>query len=909
LKVHKNNYNSEISGFGKTILVIIVFLNIFVLVNGQHSWDNGRLKASDNGHYLMHEDGTPFFYLGDTGWEMLHRLNREETAVYLENRKSKGFNVIQTVLISEFIHMDKTSNFYSDSIFTKENPDKPLITKGNNPENELEYDYWDHVDYAVKTAEDKGLYMALVATWGEWVTPRTDKPLFNTQSQAYNYGWFIGNRYRNSPNVIWILGGDRHPDERKEGITLWRSMAEGIADGTNNTKKMDGHADYSTTLMTHHSFNSSSTWFHNDEWIDFHTWGSYHAEVNNTRSYLAAISDWNLPNPKPTLNSEPCYEGHGINYAIPDNGVFTSTDVRLAAYWSVFSGAAGFTYGAQPIWQFTDQTRKKHSEMTFTDWQTGMDLPGAFQMAFLKKLFESQSMSGMVPDQSMIVSGQGDCANYVAAMRGKTNTCIYIPSGGKPVIKMGLLSGKKVTASWFNPRTGETTLIGEFENTGEKAFNVPGMSKELPWLRSGRGCDWVLILQDEIVLKPGGNVLMTGIIQKAVDQCASTGGGTVRLSAGTYKSGTIELKSNITIKLEKDVILYGSDKYEDYKNDAFFYGKDLTGVTIEGEGIIDGVDCYNPKGEEGFRGPHCIKLINCRNIKLEGITVKNSANWAINCRTCSQGIVTNVTIRGGHDGLHTRFCDNFTVKGCDFRTGDDAFAGNDNRDFDISACLVNTSCNGFRLGCMNLTVKHCTLWGPGESIHKIQKRNNMLSAFVHFSPEDEHPKLKSGNWTIEDITVRDVDVFFMYNYENGLWQTGQPVTTIKFREVKATGILSAFYIIGDLALKFNMSINQSSFIFREGAINSSETFEGAKLFSTDFFYAKNFNSIELRDITLGKKGTDRILTCTSGNSLSLENINFITGKSSIPYSFDKITKIKKHQLLLQPFEESTGINE
>jgi hypothetical protein len=479
----------------KVAAYLTLLLLISLSVYGQKPWDHGKLKTSADGHYLIYEDGTPFFWLGDTGWEMLCRLNREEMATYLENRKLKGFNVIQTVLISEFIHMDKATNYYGDSIFIKENPEKPLITKGSNPDNNLEYDYWDHVDYAVKTAEAKGLYMALVATWGEWVIPRTDKPLFNTQEQAYNYGWFIGDRYHNSPNIIWILGGDRQPDERKEGVALWRSMAEGIADGTNNIKNMDGKADYTTTLMTHHSFNSSSKWFHKDEWIDFHTWGSYHAEVNNTRAYLDAISDWNLPDPKPTLNSEPCYEGHGINYAIQDNGVFTSTDVRLSAYWGVFSGAAGFTYGAQPIWQFTDKTRKKLSEMTYSDWKTGMDLPGAFQMAFLKKIVESQSIFKMVPDQSMIASGQGDCANYIAVMRGKTNACIYIPSGGKPVIKLGLISGKKVEASWFDPRTGETTLIGEFENAGEKTFSVPGMSKELTWLKSGRGCDWVLILE------------------------------------------------------------------------------------------------------------------------------------------------------------------------------------------------------------------------------------------------------------------------------------------------------------------------------------------------------------------------------------------------------------------------------
>jgi hypothetical protein len=479
-------------------IALIIVASLITIHSMAQTWKtHGPIRVyEENPHYLTHQDGTPFFWLADTGWEMLHRLNRAEIELYLENRKTKGFNVIQTVLISEFIHSDKLTNYYNDSIFRNENPEKPLLTLGNNPENASEYDYWDHVDYAVKTAESKGLYLALLPSWGEWVTPRTDKALFNTRAQAYNYGWFIGNRYRIYPNIIWMLGGDRQPDERANGKELWQAMAEGIADGTNNISKMDGKADFTTTLMTHHAFTSSSKWFHNDEWIDFHTWGSYHAEMNNTRSYSAAIADWNLPNPKPTLNSEPNYEGHGINYAIDDNGIFTSTDVRMAAYWSVFSGAAGFTYGAQPIWQFTDQTRKKLSTKTFMNWEEGMELPGASQVGLLKKLMESQPMTNLVPDQSLIVSGQGECGSYSCAIRGKSHAFVYIPTGNKIIIKMGIISGEKVNTSWFNPRNGELTQIGEFDNKGERSFEVPGMSKELPWLKSGRGCDWVLILND-----------------------------------------------------------------------------------------------------------------------------------------------------------------------------------------------------------------------------------------------------------------------------------------------------------------------------------------------------------------------------------------------------------------------------
>jgi len=390
--------------------------------------------------------------------------------------------------------------------------------------------------------------------------------------------------------------------------------------------------------------------------------------------------------------------------------------------------------------------------------------------------------------------------------------------------------------------------------------------------------------------------LMTQTIQNAIDSCAGKGGGVILFSSGTYLSGGIQLKSNITLQFDKGALLRGSDKYADYKDDAFIFGKDLSDIAIQGEGTIDGVDCYNSKGEEGFRGPHCVRLINCKNISFKGFTIRNSANWAFNLRYCSFGTVEKVSIRGGHDGLHTRFCNNFTVTGCDFRTGDDALAGNDNRNFMVTDCKINTSCNGFRMGCLNFTVKRCHFWGPGESIHKISTRKNMLSAFVHFSPKDEDPKLESGNWLIEDVTIDNVDQVYVYNYLDGLWQTGQPVTTVQFKNIKATGILAAFNIIGDSTLKFNLSVKNSSFSFREGFDYSETQFEGVKILSPALFNAANFDRIALQNVTLNKSGTPPILNCNSGKSVILDNVNFITGNNSVPYSIENVKEIRKENL-------------
>lgn len=348
--------------------------------------------------------------------------------------------------------------------------------------------------------------------------------------------------------------------------------------------------------------------------------------------------------------------------------------------------------------------------------------------------------------------------------------------------------------------------------------------------------------------------LVTEKIQKSIDSCNAKGGGTVRLTKGIYIVGTLILKSNVRLLLQKDAILQGSSHYKDYKNDALIYAKDASNISIEGEGIIDGVDCNNPNGEEGFRGPHALRFMSCKNLIINGIEIKNSANWAINCRNCSKANIKKVIIRGGHDGLHTRFCSGFEVNNCDFRTGDDAFAGNDNQNFEIVDCKINTSCNGFRMSCQNMKILRCKLWGAGEYQHKIQKRNNMLAAFVHFSPNDENPKLKSSNWLVKDVLIENVDNFYNYNFKDGLWQTGQPLTSITFENIYAKGLQRAFEMNGGDDKNLKVSIKNALFVQRDSLRNMPEKFEGANYTSKAFFNATNYKSIEMKNVKFEKNG-------------------------------------------------------
>lgn len=387
-----------------------------------------------------------------------------------------------------------------------------------------------------------------------------------------------------------------------------------------------------------------------------------------------------------------------------------------------------------------------------------------------------------------------------------------------------------------------------------------------------------------IYLNPVPTEIMTSTIQLAIDSCADAGGGIIHFSKGKYISGGIHLKSNVTLKLEKGAILQSSDQLKDFGDwkwtTALIMGENLKDVAIVGEGTLDGIDLYNPQGEGGRRGPHGIRLTNCDGILIEGITIERSANWAMNFRHCGFGKVQNVKVKGGHDAFHTRFCRDFEVLDCDFRTGDDCIAGNDNRDFKVKNCNLNTSCNAFRFGCLNLEVKDCNIWGPGEYPHISQNRNNTLSAFVHFSPKDEHPKIVSGNWLIQDVSIDHVDNIYIYNFKDGLWQTGQPATNIVFKNLKATNVKKAFTVVGDSARSLNLTIDSSLISERDNTDFTNMIFEGRDMEVPGFLNAKYFESIGLHDVTIKTNSSKIVIAAENGTKVFMDKVKYFPQNNS-----------------------------
>lgn len=423
---------------------------------------HGKLKVSDNKRFLVFEDGTPFFYLACTGWELFHRLDIKEAETYLENRRSKGFTVIQAVALAELDGLN-TPNA---------NGDKPF--DGDNDLNRPNEKYWKHVDAIIRLAAQKGIFIALLPTWGDKVDKRWGTgPVVFTPETAAKYGTWIGSRYKNEPNIIWVNGGDRPCGMGNEPV--WNALGTSIKAADPNH------------LMTFHPWGttSSSECFHDAGWLDFNMLQSGHSD-RYLPNYSAVHADYCRTPVKPCMDGEPCYEDHPIRWN-GENGWFDDWDVRRTAYQAVFAGAHGHTYGCHPIWQMK---HPQHDPIGGArhNWNEVLDLPGAWDMIHLRKLLESHDMLSRLPDQSILLSEQGGKTNYIAACRGKGYAFVYLPANDMVQVRLNKIQAQKVNASWHNPRTGQSKPIGEYDGSLDQMFQVPV-----------QGVDWVLVLEDAAI--------------------------------------------------------------------------------------------------------------------------------------------------------------------------------------------------------------------------------------------------------------------------------------------------------------------------------------------------------------------------------------------------------------------------
>jgi hypothetical protein len=419
-----------------------------------------RIKVSSNRRFLSREDGTPFFYLGDTVWELFHRYSYLEAETYLRDRASKGFTVVQAVVLAEFNGL------------TEPNPNGHLPLEDLDV-TRLNEAYVLDVDHIVDRANKLGLVVGMLPNWGDkWNRKWGAGPEIFTPDNAKSYGRTLGERYRDA-DLIWILGGDR-PIEEDRHAAIVHALAKGLAEG-----------DGGVHLRTFHPMGgqTSSQYFHESEWLDFNMWQSGHDR--NHANYMDVAGDYLKMPTKPCMDAEPGYEDHPAGFNI-DNGFLDAYDCRKSIYWGLFAGALGHTYGCHPIWQ-KYQRGSVGITMVRTDWRDALNFPGSAQMQHARALIESRPYFSRIPDQSLIIGEPGTGSKHVQASRDENGryAFIFLPWQSKVEVNLSDLSGDIFRAHWFDPRTGAADLISVFERQDSMTFESPH-----------GGPDWVLVIDD-----------------------------------------------------------------------------------------------------------------------------------------------------------------------------------------------------------------------------------------------------------------------------------------------------------------------------------------------------------------------------------------------------------------------------
>lgn len=290
--------------------------------------------------------------------------------------------------------------------------------------------------------------------------------------------------------------------------------------------------------------------------------------------------------------------------------------------------------------------------------------------------------------------------------------------------------------------------------------------------------------------------LQTKEIQKVLDFCKDEGG-IVVVPKGRFYLAAVRMWSNTTLYLESGAELYGSDNCEDYqifeipehvemRSDmeliTGYYGKTWDSyrraiitaygeenVSIIGEpgSVIDCRNCFDPNGEENYRGPHIIFFTCCKNVLFQGYTARHAGNFMHEANNCVNLQMRRVTCLGGSDGIHLHCTENAVIEDCLFKTGDDCIAGINVKDLLVRRCILNTSCNLFRIGGVNVKVEDCYAYGPGYYPHRMtvvkgkndelpreQGRHNTLWMVEYFASENypyEPSDIHFENCTFDNI--------------------------------------------------------------------------------------------------------------------------------------------------------------
>ncbi|MGB5694180.1 MAG: glycoside hydrolase family 140 protein [Polyangiales bacterium] len=411
------------------------------------------LEVSSNGRYFVDRLGFPVLLHGDTAWSLIGELTKAEATQYLDDCAAREFNSLIVTLVD---------GHYVSSPPRNAEGVEPFTTPGKfSTPNEA---YFQHADWVIQQAAMRGIQILLAPVYlgccnDGWFQQVRDN---NTEQDMRAFGTWVGNRYKDTPNLMFSWGNDVFPQELPQVRQKIRAMAEGL-------RSVDG-----VHLMTYHASPGASAYdvwsFTQESWLDFNATYTYDPVWQKSQA------DYAFSPTTPFVLFESKYEN--------EYGT-TGKQQRVQAYQALLSGAAGQFYGNSPIW---------HMGVEGGNWQAALSDTGRADMQHVRDLFDSRAWYRLVPDvaQTVLTGGRssGDDRAAAAMTNDGRTLIVYAPSRRALTINLNALSGSDATAWWFNPRDGSVDAGTPIVSSGSQSFTPPTND------------DWVLVIEDSTSTLP-----------------------------------------------------------------------------------------------------------------------------------------------------------------------------------------------------------------------------------------------------------------------------------------------------------------------------------------------------------------------------------------------------------------------
>lgn len=433
----------------KGLLIVIVILFCFIIEDSYGV--NWPLRINVSGKYLEDQSGVPFLIVGDAGWELTTQITDAQAIAYINDRAAKGFNAIEIRIIGRAYQTNKPNDYYNNAPFTG----------GVNDWSSPNSTYWARMDTILtKIKENNMVAIVFPAYLGYGCSSDhgwCQNMINQTNSAMQTYGAWIGNRYKDYGNIIWMTGGDVDCTPVPNACNRNNAVVTGI-------RSADTDAIFSVEPAPGQIGGINS----------------YTSVVDINAIYTygnpQTLAQTAYGNSRPFMFQEGYYENeHGTS-------VITQDSQAMITYLG--GGLIGHIFGSCPLWSFGAQPGWCNSSSTpFDSWTNNLNSPGSVSSGNIGKLMRSRKWWTFVPDYSntVVTSSKGSELNYHATAREVTGETVMVwcPDTNQVTVDMTKISGSIAKCYWWNPSDNSSVLIGTFNTTGTRNFTPSSARKVL----------------------------------------------------------------------------------------------------------------------------------------------------------------------------------------------------------------------------------------------------------------------------------------------------------------------------------------------------------------------------------------------------------------------------------------------